>query len=214
MPLEYSCFISYRHAKEYKGRDYVDRLVEELKAELELQVAHEVYRDIERNKGAEFYQETLAAALCKSLCMVVLFWPTYFSREHTFCAREFKAMEALEEQRLQLLEDEAERKNGLILIIALRSFRLIPKSITDRRICKDFEKYTMLGDMRGDPDFQKEVLNLSEYIAGRVKIFTALQNDPFSGCDQFRLPAEEEILPWIDNVAAPPLRLPTRGPLR
>jgi hypothetical protein len=210
MPFKYSCFISYRHATQYKGRDYVDHFVEELKAELELQVAHEVCRDIERIKGAEFYQEVLAASLCKSLCMVVLFWPTYFSREHTFCAREFKAMEALEEQRLKLLDDEAERKNGLIVIIALRSFELIPKSIRDKRICKDFEKYTMFGDMRRDPAFQKEVMDLSRYIADRVRIFLTLQADPFTDCEQFRLPAEQEILPWLDDVTAPPLRLPTR----
>lgn len=214
MPFEYSCFISYRHTTQYKGKGYVERFVEELKAELELQVAHEVYRDIERMKGAEFYQEALAAALCKSLCMVVLFWPSYFSREHTFCAREFKAMEALEAQRLQLLADEAERKNGLIIIIALRNFDLLPKSIRDKRICKDFETYTMLGDMRGDPAFQKEVVDLSKYIAARVRTFAALNSDPFAECEHFRLPPEQEILSWLEDVIAPTLRLPTREPLK
>lgn len=210
MPFEYSCFISYRHTAQYKGRAYTERIVEDLKAELEMQVSHEVYRDLERLQGAEFYQESLAVAICKSICMVVLFWPTYFSREHTFCAREFWAMERLEAERLKVLEDEAEKKNGLIIVIALRDFDLIPQSIRDRRICKDFEAYTLKADMRADPSFQKDVLELSKYIAGRVRLFLALGRDLFTDCERFRLPTNDDIGPWLDNVVSPRMPLPSR----
>jgi hypothetical protein len=211
MPFKYSCFISYRHTTEYKGRAYTERIVEDLKAELEFRVAHEVYRDTERLKGAEFYPETLGTALCKSICMVVLYWPTYFSQEHTFCAREFKAMEELEKKRLKLLESEAERKNGLIIIIALRDFKRIPAEIRERRLCKDFEAYTLKFNMRKDADFQKDVIEISKYIADRVSIFQALTSDPFSECEEFRLPNATEILPWIQEVSRPPALLPSRG---
>jgi hypothetical protein len=211
MPFQYSCFISYRHTAEYKGKAYTRKIVEDLKAELELRVTHEVYRDAERMKGAEFYQETLASALCKSICMVVLYWPTYFSQEHTFCSREFRAMEELEKKRLQLLDDEAERQNGLIVIIALRDFGLIPGDIRERRLCKDFEGYTLKPNMRRDPGFQQDVMQISKYIADRVRVFQGLETDAFTECDQFRLPPEADILPWVARLTRQAPRLPSRG---
>jgi len=143
--------------------------------------------------------------------MVVLYWPTYFSREHTFCAREFKAMEELEKRRLQLLADEAERQNGLIVIIALRDFRLMPGDIKERRLCKDFEAYTLKPNMRRDPGFQRDVIEISRYIADRVRIFQGLAVDHFTECDQFRLPNEEQVLPWVTRLIHPAMPLPSRG---
>jgi hypothetical protein len=210
MAFRYSCFISYRHTTEYKGRVYTQRIVEDLKAELELRVAHEVYRDTERLKGAEFYQESLATAICKSVCMVVLFWPTYFSEEHTFCAREFRAMEELERQRLLLLEDEAERQNGLIVIIALRDFALIPQEIRERRLCKNFEPYTLKSNMRRNPGFQQDVIDISKYISDRVRVFATVDTQRLPECEQFRLPAAGEILTWIHGMLWPSMPLPNR----
>lgn len=210
MPFQYSCFISYRHTTQYKGKSFTQRIVEDLKAELELRVAHEVFRDTERLRGAEFYQEALATALCRSVCMVVLFWPTYFSEQHTFCAREFKAMEQLEQERLRALEDQAERQNGLIVVIALRDFRLIPAEIRQNRLCKDFESYTLKPNMRRDPGFQQDVLEISRYIADRVRLFERLRYQS-RDCAEFRLPAEQDVLPWIREVAAPFAPLPNRA---
>lgn len=202
MPMRYSCFISYRHAIQYKGRTYVERIVQDLKAELELRVAQEVYRDIERMKGAEFYHEALAAAICQSACMVVLFWPEYFSEDHTFCAREFKAMAELEKQRLALLP-ETERQNGLIIILALRGFKEIPDEIRRTRLCRDFEAHTLKRNLRSNAAFQNEILHVAAYIAERVKLFRALSTDIFTECSDFRLPAEQHILPWVRQVKHP-----------
>jgi hypothetical protein len=140
--------------------------------------------------------------------MVVLYWPTYFSQEYTFCAREFKAMEDLEAQRLQLLDDEAEKQNSLIIILAIRGFELIPHAIKARRLCKNFEAYTMKPDMRADPAFQQDMFDISKYIADRVRVFQLLNDDPFSGCTSFRLPPAQNIEPWIRQVihSGTPLR--------
>ena len=202
MPPPYSCFVSYRHTTCYKGKTYTERIVEDLKAELELRVAREVYRDLERLKGAEFYQEALAAALCRSVCMVVLFWPGYFSEEHTFCAREFKAMEELEKQRLSLLPKD-QRDKGLIVILALRDFGQIPREITMSRLCKDFEAHTMKRNMRIDPGFQRDIFDVGSYIAERVRTFQTFAPDIFRGCDDFRLPLEQHILSWVRQVQHP-----------
>ena len=80
-------------------------------------------------------------------------------------------MEELERQRLLLLESEAERQNGLIVIIALRDFGLIPQEIRDRRLCKNFEPYTLKANMRRNSDFQRDVIEISTYISERVRVF-------------------------------------------
>jgi hypothetical protein len=204
MPFKHSCFISYRHTKEYKGRRYTERIVEDLKAELELRVKEEVYRDVERLRGAEFYNEALASALCQSVCMVVLYWPTYFDLEHLFCAREFRAMEELERRRLALVP-AAEQLNGLILILALRGFDQIPAEIKGRRLCKNFEDFTLKPNMRRDPAFQAAVLEIGRYIADRCGVFQDA-GVPATGCDSFRLPSEEQVRPWVKRFGsgAPP----------
>jgi hypothetical protein len=200
MAFKHSCFISYRHTKEYKGRRFTERIVEDLKAELDFRVAQGVFRDIERLKGAEFYNEALATALCQSVCMVVLYWPTYFDHEHLFCAREFKAMEELEEKRLGLLPPE-ERANSLIIIVALRGFDQIPAEIRAKRLCKDFERFTLKPNMRQDPSFQLTMLEIGSYIADRCRAVLGAAGISFATCDSFRLPTEDQVRPWVARFA-------------
>ncbi|HXO41652.1 MAG TPA: hypothetical protein VN999_09400 [Thermoanaerobaculia bacterium] len=201
MAFKHSCFISYRHTKEYKGRRFTERIVEDLKAELDFRVAQGVFRDIERLKGAEFYNEALATALCQSVCMVVLYWPTYFDGEHLFCAREFKAMEELEEKRLGLLPP-GERANSLIIIVALRGFDQIPAEIRAKRLCKDFERYTLKPNMRQDPSFQLTMLEIGSYIADRCRAVLSASGISFTSCDSFRLPTEDQVRPWVARFAS------------
>jgi hypothetical protein len=199
MPIQWSSFVSYRHTAEYKGQELTKRFVEEIKAELELSVSQKVYLDTERLKGAEFYNEALALDLCRSVCMVTLYWPTYFSAEHPFCSREFEAMERLEQQRLQYL-DARERTKSLIVILALRGFDQIPERIRSKRLCKNFFPYTLSPDLRSNVEFQKEIIEVAEYISGRVAAFKKIKSDPF-GCDRFRFVKDEKILPWIQGLS-------------
>lgn len=119
-------------------------------------------------------------------------------------------MEQLERARLQALESEAERQNGLIVIIAVRDFRLIPADIRQSRLCKDFEAYTLKPNMRRDPGFQQDVIDISRYIADRVRVFERLNHPLLQNCENFRLPAEHEVLQWIREIAAPVTPLPNR----
>ena len=210
MPFEHCCFISYRHTLFPRGRTLTEQITEDLSAELEIRVAEGVFRDKDRLKGAEFYNEALASAICRSVCMVVLYWPTYFHPAHLFCAREFKAMEKLEEERLQLLAPE-ERLKGLIVILALRGFDQIPAEIKDRRICKDFESYTLKPNFRRDLRFREDILDIGRYIAGRCRAFDSLPPDAVAGCASFRLPSEADVLPWVRRVTPPALPFTNRG---
>src|SRR4051794_30268202 len=103
MKFRYSCFISYRHGQRKLAERIVQDLYDALSSELELLMNEQIYLDRERLKGGNFYNEALATALCQSACMITIFTPTYFDCNHPFCAREYKAMERLEQSRLSAI---------------------------------------------------------------------------------------------------------------
>jgi hypothetical protein len=212
MPFRYSCFISYRHARYKQARTYTQQIVEALQGELEMRTSQEVFRDIERLRGGEFYNETLATALCQSMCMLMLYWPTYFSPDHTFCSREYKAMEKLEGERRKLLNDPREQGKGLIITIALLDFHSIPQEIRGSRQCYDFEPYTLRGDMRRIPEFKSKIREIGDYIAERCKAYSAIPEPPdiCEGCHTFSLPTEADVLPWLSEVVHPGVPFPNR----
>lgn len=213
MPFNHSCFISYRHALYSQGRAYTEQIVEALAGELEMMVSQRVFRDTDRLRGAEFYNETLATALCESVCMILLYWPTYFSRDHTFCTREYKAMERLEQSRLQLLPDPLERSHGLIIPIALRDFQSLPAEIRTKRFCYDFEPYTLRGDMRRNPEFRSKIREIGQYISRRCRAFENLGaiEDICNQCREFALPHESEVLQWLNQLIPTLFPFPNRG---
>jgi hypothetical protein len=90
-----------------------------------------------------FFNENLARALCESVCLIVVFTPTYFSDTHTYCAREYKGMEMLETQRLNSLSVTADKEHGLIIPIVLRSEGDLPAEVRDRRQYHDFTKFQL-----------------------------------------------------------------------
>ncbi len=210
MPFEHCCFVSYRHTQFDRGRALTDQIIGQLSGELELQVSESVYRDKDRLKGAEFYNQKLAAAICRSVCMVVLYWPPYFDRDHLFCAREFKAMERLERQRLRLLPT-AERLNGLIVLLAVRGFEQIPAEIRKKRICHNLEPYALNANIRRNLAFQQHIIDIGRYIAGRCRVFSRLPSETFAGCGSFELPSEADVLSWVRRIAPPPSPFANRG---
>src|ERR1044071_4404219 len=127
MSFKYSCFMSY-HCGPSK---LLERAVNDLYDALHDEIAtyfrdKPIYIDKHRLQGADFYHEELATALCQSVCMIVAFTPAYLDKTHTYCAREYKAMEKLEAARLNLLPDPSERQHGLIIPIVFRGEKYLP----------------------------------------------------------------------------------------
>ena len=58
--------------------------------------------------------------------MVMIYTPTYFSRDHVYCSREYAAMTQLERKRLSGL---SERSHSLIIPVILRDFGRLPDEI-------------------------------------------------------------------------------------
>lgn len=201
MPFTYSCFISYRHGQRKLAERIVNDLYEALSNELELFLDEKVYLDRERLKGGDFYNEALATALCQSVCMIVIFTPTYFHQSHLFCLREYKAMEKLEEARLKLLGLPADQQHGLIIPIIFRGEDFLPAEIKAKRHYYNFEEF-LLSDvaMSHHPNYAIKIREIAEYIAARAKAFSAVSDDVCSTCTNFALPSEDEVKPWLQNA--------------
>jgi hypothetical protein len=214
MPFSYSCFISYRHTEYDFGRQCTKRFIDALKGQLEIAAPLPVFLDEDRLKGGEFYQESLAKQLCESACMVMLYWPTYFSTQHTFCSREFKLMERLEAERLACLP-VSEQDKGLIIVVALADFDQLPSEIRSKRLCYNFEPYMLARNGRNHPQFINDMRNIRRYIAERSRILGAMPApDPCFDCPNCRFPEHQIILPWVLQVLAPTVPYPTREPGR
>src|SRR5689334_16819835 len=97
MPFKYSCFISYRNGRNDLMRQFINDLEQALKAYIEPWLVEEVYIDRDRLLPGYEYNEALAHAICQSVCMIVVYSPTY--QDSSYCLREYAAMERLEEKR-------------------------------------------------------------------------------------------------------------------
>src|SRR5687767_12877015 len=111
MGYKYSCFISHQHQNEL-----VDKFVKDfhrlLSNEVELFIGDlDVFLDESMSPGDPIGKQ-IAVAMCKSVCMVAVYTPSYFSPKFIHCAAEYLSMEKLEKERLKLLPPK-QRTNGL-----------------------------------------------------------------------------------------------------
>jgi hypothetical protein len=203
MPLKNACFISYRH---YKGNELVEAMVEGLYKALknELQIINSkinVYRDDRGGlEGGDKLEEKLPTDLCESACLVVAYLPEYFDKEHTWCAREFRAMMELEEKRQKLL-DEVEKKHGLIIVAVFRGGDNIPESLKKGRLFYVFEDYLLSDpEIYKNPKYTPEIRKMAEYIGKRFNKLNEIIPDPCDECTDFKFPEEDAIKQWIDEL--------------
>jgi len=203
MPFQYSCFISYRRGHHELTRRFIEELVGALKSHVEPWLDEEVYIDEDGLRGGAFIDEGIAHALCKSVCMILIFTPKYFDRKRTYCAREYMAMKRLEEKRLRLLKDLADRKAGLIIPVVFRGPEHLPSEIK-RRLYYDFSAYTLVRpEISNNPQYVEAIEEIARRIREIYDHFRGLPQDPCGACKDFALPAEEEIQEWLEGVVAP-----------
>src|SRR5262249_33071526 len=200
MPLKHACFISYRR---YENNELAEALVSGLCTSLTYELdplvgPNRAYRDDSGGMApGSLLSPTLSRNICESACMVVVYGPDYFSRDNTWCAREFKAMLDLEEKRLQKVA-ESERVNGLLVIIVFRGRDSLPSVFLKNRLVSFFDKYALFQpEIPKHPDLYPEVMKIAAYVANRFNTLKAVA-DP---CDEYNMPSEKEALDWLDNLA-------------
>jgi len=211
MPLQYSCFISYRHSQD----DIVQDLVTSLGTELGRWLDMEVYVDKGRLKGGDFFNNELAKALCESVCLIVVYTPTYFSKHHSYCAREYRAMEQLEEQRLHTLGLPQNKQHGLIIPIVYRGDKKLPESIKNERQYYLFEAFQISGrDNLENPEYAEKIKEIAEYIEERCEELRVVEEEVCASCDTFDFPAEHDISDWLESMLPPQPKLPGREEIK
>lgn len=207
MPFQYSCFISYRHTQ----ADIVQELVSSLKTELSRWLDMDVYLDKERLKGGDFYNAELAKALCQSVCLIVVYTPTYFSEKNTYCAREFKAMEELEQKRLEKAGLKDNAKHGLIIPIVYRGDKKLPNDIKNKRHCHFFEEFQISGHATlNDPEYAQRIKEIAEYIGERCEELSEIEEEVCKPCEAFEIPSDAEVSEWLTGMLPAKPKLPSR----
>src|SRR5262245_39103047 len=114
--FQYGGYVSYRRDQAIVQR-FVKDLAQGLSYELAPLLDLAVFVD-ETQLGAAADENTIANAMCRSVCMIVVFTPTYFSESHPYCAREFRAMQQIETKRMSHLDRKKDGR-GLIIPVVL-----------------------------------------------------------------------------------------------
>ena len=213
MPLRNACFISYRHGQYDLVKEFTTEFYAALLNEIEPMLnSTAVFMDQDRLRGGYFYNEALSRNLYESATMVMLYTPAYFNVEHTYCTREYRAMEALEHERLARLGQSADKSHGLIIPVVLRGAKHLPEEIRRTRQFYDFESFQLGGRrLSRHPKFAPAIREIAGYICDRFDELRKLPDDVFSTWEEFCLPQDDEIKPFLDVAATFRLPFPRGG---
>ena len=205
MSIKYSCFISYRSPSAELAQEFHSYLESELSHWIPLPI----YRDETRLHGGDFYNQELALALCESACMIIIFTPTYFDKISTYCAREYKAMELLEEKRLDTLGFPKNRRHGLIIPVVYRGNTKVPDNIKNKRHFYDFVNWDISGKANlKNPEYKRDINDIAEYIRERYDELCVVEDEISSECNLFNFPSDVEISDWLESMLPPKPKLP------
>ena len=198
MPYDYCCFISYPHGQDDVLVPFVKELVDGLHREIGAQTRKRVWFDHDFLQGGSRIDQEIGPDICKSVCMILVYTPLYFDTEHVYCARELKAMQDLEEKRLQVLKDKGK---GLIIPIVLRGEKRFPSALSQQRL---FYKFT---DIQFNNPVEKiqvkyaqEIKEIADYIVDRCFSLEEVADKLPHDCDTFSLPSYDEAKKFVEGV--------------
>jgi hypothetical protein len=206
--FEWSCFISHRSSQWPLMQWFVIDFYKSLSSEIELLMGSDlkVFLDIKCLKGGVNFEKAIAESLCKSLCMVMIYTPTYFNKNNRFCAREYRAMELLEQQRLIVTGNQ-----GLIIPVVLRGAKYFPNEI--KRQYYDFSEFALCpGRISRTTYYRKKLKEIAEIIFEIHNIFEKQNTDFCRTCSSFDLPSDND--PEINRLVLQNIskeRLPGRN---
>ncbi len=196
MKFKYSCFISYCHGRKDLTKTFIDQLKNSLESYLEPYLDEEVYIDEDRLLPGYRYNDALAKAICQSICMVVVYTPRY--ERHSYCLREYAAMERIEKRRRELLGNRANAEVGMIIPIIFRGAK---EGLPDRlkkfiHYC-DFSRFTTVSpNINQNQEYVEQIQKIADVIYEHYEMLVNLNEESADLCDSFTLPSEEEVEPW------------------
>jgi hypothetical protein len=210
LAIKNACFISYSHGQGQS--DLIKRFIEQLKKAFENELytylgererVQPVFLDTARLKPGFDYTVSLSKAICESVCMIVVYTPSY--DESDYCIREFCAMEKIERERIEKLGNMYDNQYRMIIPIILRGVNL-PDNIKKIHYQNDFSKYALWStEISQSPDFEPIIREIVNVI---YEIYGMLRQDPdlfeHHNCSNFTIPSFDEVKnSWIKYKKQP-----------
>ena len=190
--MEYSAFISYRHTALLPT--YAEEFVKDLEDELAHKSRrHRIFFDKDRING--IIESTIAPALCKSVCMIVLFSPTYYAydnHETPWCVQELAAFHDAEELRLSQLKGHLADGDCFIIPVLINADSKTLPSLIQHRIYHSHNLVAMSqlrkkkDSMFDDEYYQniKAIANKIDDLRHKIEICPIANEEIFKDCEQ------------------------------
>jgi hypothetical protein len=187
----YSCFISYRHPATTGGREekLIQHVVSAIKDHLEVYThEHGVYFDQQRLIPGYEYDERLATAICRSACMIVVYWPSYL--ESDYCNKELKTMLAIEKERRARLAVELRGCRLFVPVIIRGKFEDLPLEVRDGCQYLDYRAQAIRPDFNigNDPHMSEKLYGIAEYVKSLCDKMALVENELFGKCEEYVFP--------------------------
>jgi hypothetical protein len=209
----HACFISYRHPATAGGREekLIRHVVKAISDHVQMYThEHQVYFDEMRLVPGYQYEERLAEAICRSACMVVVYWPSYL--ESDYCRKEIRAMLDIEERRKRCLGGLLQGCRLFIPVILRGKFEDLPEDIRAGCQYLDYKAQATKPDVNiGDDEAMSERLyTVAEYIKSLCDKMKGERAALFAGCGTFVFP--DALTPGLLDISvAPPQPFPGRS---
>ena len=168
---------------------FIDDLKEALESYIEPWMDKGVYIDTTGLGTGDKFNKKIANAICRSVCMILVFVPKYFSEEHPYCQLEYQTMKVIEEKRREVIGEE----RGLIFPIVFRGPEYLPPQIKDHIQYSDFSSFTLISpEISRNPEFVEEIERIAKDIYKLYRDFEQSGEDPCGVCDDFKLPSGQQ----------------------
>jgi len=200
--FKHACFISYRNGTVIDGQPQNDLLNEfsktlrealtsEFRALLNPHLNEPVFRDFDVLKTADYLEEKIADALCRSACMVVVYTPSYFDESKSYCAREYLAMREREQHCFDILGQNNSKKSLIFTVILRGKKNELPDELS-ANVYEDFVSFDATMSNEITLPLRRKIKEIANEIA---RIYRYLRKEEKNKnlklcehCDQFKLP--------------------------
>ncbi len=195
MGFRYACFVSYSGTDDEISRTIVRAFCEQLVGQLRLYIPKaEVFVDELRLGPGDRIDPALARELCQSCCMVLLHNPYYFDLEYPFCAREYRAMRSLEQDRVDAAD--------LVIPVILRGdLETVPGVLRDS-VVTSFDADVLCGRDLGKRKCLDKIKQIAQAVFDRYRRLKPAEHKLTACCAAFKLPSPDEIQPWLKDIVA------------
>jgi hypothetical protein len=193
----YWCFLSWAHGSPEERR-FAEKLRKDLIDELSTYFdAPQVFLDTSEIRTGHIWKRRISEALCRSVMLVAICTPTYFSRSHRYCGLEWTGMLRLGRRRLKdnsetcvysLIYRKPEEMPGVFREV---QFRDISDGALSRR-------YRTTGDYQKVRD---EILDRVRELAKKLK-----RRGASADCAKYRLPGSSAFDDWRPGRPVLPTR--------